>query len=440
MIGRTYNFSTFIHGHLISLSNCLDSHLSTYENIIILGDFNCDPKDTEIIDFCSIYGLKNIIHTPTCFKNVNNPSLIDLILTNRYRSFQSTTVAETGLSDFHKMTVTVLKTFFKKAPPKIITYRDYKYYSHKKFRIELESALNEINLFNISNDEFASLFMDIFERHAPLKQKYVRANQSPFITKNLRKEFMKRSRLLNAYHRDHSVDRKNAYRKQRNLCTSLFKKSKKEYYSRLHPSSVSNNKKFWKSVKPLFSDKVFSTESITLVENESISDDNAGVAQEFSDFFRDAVKNLDIQNYTNYSDNNSFENIEDPIFKAIKKFDHHPSILKILGDVKLNNAFSFFPVTPSTVSSVIYTLNKATACPKHSIPSKIIKDNQDIFSLKISNDYNYSINTGVFPGNLKLADVTPVHKKGDRTEKSNYRPVSILSAMSKILRGYYIIN
>ena len=140
LIGGTYNpCKISISKHLSPLSKYLDTHLSTYENIIILGDFNCDPGDVEIQDFCGVYNLNNIIHSPTCFKNVNNPSCIDLILTNRYRSFQNTTVIESGLSDFHKMTVTVLKTFFKKAPPKVIMYRDYSNFAHINFRPDLNS-------------------------------------------------------------------------------------------------------------------------------------------------------------------------------------------------------------------------------------------------------------------------------------------------------------
>ena len=71
--------------------------------------------------------------------------------------------------------------------------------------------------------------------------------------------------------------------------------------------------------------------------------------------------------------------------------------------------------------------------PKIVFSSQVMKDNIDIFSLKLSNDFNHSIEEGAFPSNLKNADVTPIHKKGDRTDKSTYRPVSILPAMSKIM-------
>ena len=74
-----------------------------------MGDFNAEPADNVVSNFCGIYNLKNIIREKTCFKNPNNPSCIDLIITNRPKSFQNSMVIETGLSDFHKMCIAVMK-------------------------------------------------------------------------------------------------------------------------------------------------------------------------------------------------------------------------------------------------------------------------------------------------------------------------------------------
>ena len=79
--------------------------------------------DTNLKDFCcKLYNLKNLIKKPTCSKNPENPKTIDLMLTNRPRSFCNSDTLETGLSDFKKLTVTVLKTFFIKQSPKVISY------------------------------------------------------------------------------------------------------------------------------------------------------------------------------------------------------------------------------------------------------------------------------------------------------------------------------
>ena len=75
--------------------------------------------------FCSLYNLKSLVHEPTCFKNIDNPSCIDLILTNKSLCFQNTSVIDTGLSDFHKLTLTTMKASFQKQEPKILHYRNF---------------------------------------------------------------------------------------------------------------------------------------------------------------------------------------------------------------------------------------------------------------------------------------------------------------------------
>ena len=76
-----------------------------------------------------------------CFKSVQNPSCIDLILTNNAKAFQSTTTVFTGLSDFHKLVSTVLKTSITKSKPQKITYRDYKNFDSVRFIDELKYVL-----------------------------------------------------------------------------------------------------------------------------------------------------------------------------------------------------------------------------------------------------------------------------------------------------------
>ena len=86
------------------------------DNILLLGDFNSEIKEISMNEFCEAYNLKNVVKEPICFKTPLNPTCIDLMLTNRPNSFQNTLVIETSLSDFHKMTVPLLKTCTKSKP------------------------------------------------------------------------------------------------------------------------------------------------------------------------------------------------------------------------------------------------------------------------------------------------------------------------------------
>ena len=126
LIGNFYNpHKNLIRNRITFLGKCMDHYLPKYDNLLLLGDFNSEMSEPIMEAFCGNYNLKNLVNENTCFKNPENPSCIDLMLTNRYRKFHNTLVVETGLSDFHKMTITVLKKFYEKKKPKIISYRDY---------------------------------------------------------------------------------------------------------------------------------------------------------------------------------------------------------------------------------------------------------------------------------------------------------------------------
>ena len=114
-----------ISSHLDIISKSLDDFSTTYDNLMLLGDFNVEPEEKHMVDFLNVYNLKNLVHQKTCFKNPDNPTCIDLILTNSPRSFQNTNVFETGLSDFRKLTTTVLKMHFPKKKPNIVVHRDF---------------------------------------------------------------------------------------------------------------------------------------------------------------------------------------------------------------------------------------------------------------------------------------------------------------------------
>ena len=91
----------------------MDKLNSTYGNLVLLGDFKAEPEKESIAEFLNLYNLKNLVKRNTCFKNPNKLICIHLILTNCPRSFQNTDIFETGLSDFHKLTFTVLNQHFR---------------------------------------------------------------------------------------------------------------------------------------------------------------------------------------------------------------------------------------------------------------------------------------------------------------------------------------
>ena len=213
------------------VSRQLDSIMASYEHILILGDFNMTMNEEAMTDFCELYDFENLLHEPTCYKNAKNPSSIDVILTNSKNCFQNSSALETGLSDCHKLVVTVLKTYIKKKDPARISHRSYKNFNLSIFRTELKQNLEQFNKEIMTYDDFKYIFMKILGLHGPMKERVVRDNNQPFVTKKLRKAIMT------------------------NFCVSLLRKEKKKYYNNLDLKIFDDNKRFWRSVKPLFSDK-----------------------------------------------------------------------------------------------------------------------------------------------------------------------------------------
>ena len=111
---------------------------------------------------------------------------------------------------------------------------------------------------------FQGTFQRVLDKHAPMKKRYIRANDSPFMNRALRKAFMLRTRLKNRYNKNKTADNWDAFRRQRNFCVKLSRKTKRDFYNQLDISEVTDNKKFWKTVKPFISDKSSSKSRINL--------------------------------------------------------------------------------------------------------------------------------------------------------------------------------
>ena len=170
---------------------------------------------------------------------------------------------------------------FQKLQPRVINCRGYKHFQNENFREDLLFGLSKLNIRN--NDDgftgFIETCMETVNQHAPCKQKHMRRNHLPFMNKTLSKEIMTRTRLRNRFLKNRPEDSKRKFTKQWNYCVSLLRKVKDEYYSNLNEKDVTDNKMFWKIVKPFFSDKVTSSEKITLIEKDEIIGNDSDTAR-----------------------------------------------------------------------------------------------------------------------------------------------------------------
>ena len=115
------------------------------------------------------------------------------------------------------------------------------------------------------------------------------------MTKELRKEIMLRSKLKNKFNKERNHINWCNYKRQRNHCLSILPKTKKEYFNSLNTKHVSDNKLFWKSVKPFFNDNGSNSSKLTLVEENNIKSDEEEIANIRSNYFINVTKTLNLK-------------------------------------------------------------------------------------------------------------------------------------------------
>ena len=125
----------------------------------------------------------------------------------------------------------------------------------------------------------------------------MKGNHSLFMNKNLSKAITLRTKLRYIFLKNKTEENKDRYTKQRTLCVTLLRKSKREYLNNLNQKNVCDNKKFWRVVKPLLSNKIISNEKITIVEGDKIIRSYKETARALNEFFSNVATNLNITQF-----------------------------------------------------------------------------------------------------------------------------------------------
>ena len=151
---------------------------------------------------------------------------------------------------------------------------------------------------------------------------------------------MRRSHLEKVYYKNKLKKSFKAYKEQKNFCSRLYKKERKQFFNNFDLSFVTDNKLFWKTIKTLFSNKGNHGSQIKLVEKDEVLQDDDLIAKELNKFFRNAVSTLNIKE-NRFITNKSSNDISNPIDKAIDKYKFHPRIILMGKHLKNHDVFSF---------------------------------------------------------------------------------------------------
>ena len=204
------------------------------EDINIHTQKNGADTNHYLSDLCDTFSLENLISSTTCFKSLSGTSIV--FLTNRTRSFHNTVITETGISDHHKLITSFFRSNFERLPPKKVEYRNYKKFGVKIFLRDLDQEMIQSEMYKYNNDmysTFSDVFRSVLDRHATLKKKMIRGNQGPFMTKQLSKAIMNRSKLRNRYIKWPFRENFLNYKKANSTCNNLNKSVKKPYFDKV---------------------------------------------------------------------------------------------------------------------------------------------------------------------------------------------------------------
>ena len=207
-------------------------------------------------------------------------------------------------------------------------------------------------------------------------------------------------------------------RRLRNLVVKIGKYSMRKYFEK---RCSKQDKIFWKTISSFFSDKKFKNGNhIALSENTDIINDQLRVAEMFNEYFSTVAMGV------------GFEDCVKSATDAINKHSSHPSVLKIQENRDPENSFSFHLVDTQQVSLALKRINSRKATGYDNLPGKIIRISFSELSYPLTHLINRSISLKSFPCTMKYAEISPLFKKDDNLSRDNYRPVNVLTVISKI--------
>ncbi len=397
----------------------------------ILGDINVDflQHVTPLQDELDVFDLQNLVKGPTCFKNPENPTSVDVILTTCPRRVASSQNTNIGVSDHHNIVMGSTKMYASRCVKRHITYRSYRHFEEDKFLDDLICAPFQVSqVFDDINDQLwfhNKLFDNVINEHAPLKSRIVKSRQLPYMNGELRRAINVKGMLKRKKDRYPTKENKERFKRQNNHVTALKRISLKKYFD--EKCSKFNNKnpgQFWDTVKPFLCDDTKSTTTINLREGDEVVTDTNEVCNIFNDYYINAVNDLCEDECVKLD--GSIEHIE-------KVYANHPSVQAIKRNQETDSVtkFEFQLVTNEALCNKMKCLKSNKACGFDGQPPRLIKLGAPVLSLSMLPIVNLSISTSIFPCELKKAEISPVFKKDDRMNKEKFRPVSVLPAVSK---------
>lgn len=394
-----------------SISLAFDSNIN---EVFITGDLNLDTlknaSNQKISDICQQFSLDQIIVEPTHFTE-NSSSIIDLVFTSNKNSILLSGVGDPFLDQnirYHCPVYFVLN-FHKNVVPAFYRHiwlfdrGDYESFSRDIRETDWETLKN--NDIDIYASNITRRISELADKHIPNKRVKIRQSDPSWLTNDAKKLIRKRKRLYKKFKRTNNITDFESYKRVRNNTTAEIRKLKQQQIDKLAAKLINNDigpRDWWKTLKQFI--KPDQSSSVPpLYKDDTVYTEEADKARLMNDFFVGQTE-LDETNATL-----SFD---------IPRPGH-----------SLNSVST----SPFEVESVLKSLKLGKATGPDAINNRVLKELSQPLSFPLSDLFNFSLTSGKVPLIWKEANVTPIFKKDDPSVVSNYRPISLLSAVGKVL-------
>ncbi len=406
------------------LQNSLEKISQEHKTTILIGDFNYnlfkyskDQHVTTFADIMSTFNMQPTINKPTRIVNKQKPSLIDNIFVNSLDKDITSGNLVSKISD-HMPNFIIMNDYClpnKKFRNKKRSYKNYNTMEYQKDidSIDLSPALQIYKDIHQITKFYQDQVLAVMNKHAPyvtLTKEEMKWKDKPWITKRIQKLVKEKDHIYNKYIKNNSQFWYIRYRSLCDVIKTQIRNGKKRYFQWYFNANMNNSKKIWKGINEIIKNKFSKdNEEIYLDDNGNIITNQKTVANKFNKF------------YTNIAD------------KLVNKLGN-PST-KFQDYLKNPNEHSIFlkETDPGEVATLIHKLDITKSGDIYGITPRLIKDAGPSMATNLSKIFNISLKQGIFPQPLKTAKIIPIYKSDSKMLPGNYRPISLLPIIGKLL-------
>lgn len=384
----------------------------------IMGDFNLDllkkHTDNRIQQFL------DIMHSHSFIEHIDQPTritltsktLIDNIFSNALTSHTTSGCFYTDISDHFPTFILNHSRASADTPTISVTQRSFTESNRSSFT---ESLINCDWSPVLQSDDaitgfstFTQIFQSAYDAAFPIETKsYNPRKIKEWLTPSLKKCIKQKNKLYKIFHRCPTVLNEIKYKSYRRVLHNILRKTEKEHYHTLFSREPNDTKASWKILKSLIN-KNKATNSVTSIKiNDQVTYDKSEIATVLNQHFTSVGPKLAAKIPPEPTNPMDFMQVNSPV------------------------SFFFSPCTFNEVRNVILML-KNSSSGHDGVRPDILRDNVDLIVSPLLHLINLSFSQGRLHNSLKIAHVTPIYKAGDPSDPNNYRPISVLSAFSKI--------